>query len=120
MTKKITKPIVADITLIAKCGLYCGACGAYLSGRCPGCAKNVKATWCQIRSCCGTANIASCASCADFSNPLDCRKYNNLISKVIGFILRSNRSKCIARIREIGLDAYALEMAKTGRQSLPR
>jgi len=32
------KEIIADEKLVAKCGLYCGACGAYLKGRCPGCA----------------------------------------------------------------------------------
>jgi len=117
---KAKKTIVADSSLVAKCGLYCGACGSYLAGRCQGCAKNVKATWCQIRSCTMENNLASCASCATFSDPLACKKYNNLISKVIGFILRSNRSKCIARIKEVGLEAYAVEMAATGRQSIKR
>ena len=117
---KTKKTIVADSNLVAKCGLYCGACGAYLSGRCPGCAKNEKATWCQIRSCNLANSLSSCASCATFPDPMGCNKYNSLISKVIGFILRSNRSKCIARIREVGPEAYAMEMAAMGRQSLPR
>jgi len=116
----VKKAIVADKGLVARCGLYCGACRSYLFGRCPGCAKNEKAAWCKIRSCCISGNIATCAECVEFKNPLDCKKYNNAISKVIGFILRSNRSKCIARIREIGLEAYAIEMAASGRQSLPR
>ena len=42
------KEIVADPKLVAYCGLYCGACGAYLRGRCPGCIENYKATWCKV------------------------------------------------------------------------
>jgi hypothetical protein len=49
-----------------------------------------------------------------------CRKYNNLISKVIGFVLRSNRAGCIACICQDGLEKFTLDMAAAGRQSLPR
>ena len=49
--------------LVARCGLYCGACGSYLKGRCPGCRENVKATWCKVRACCGEHSYASCADC---------------------------------------------------------
>ena len=45
------KQIVVDKKLIAKCGLYCGACNSYITGKCPGCNENVKATWCKIRNC---------------------------------------------------------------------
>lgn len=38
------KQVVADPNLVAYCGLYCGACGAYLKERCPGCHSNAKAT----------------------------------------------------------------------------
>jgi len=38
------KTITSNAELVAYCGLYCGACGAYLKGRCPGCHENKKAT----------------------------------------------------------------------------
>jgi phage FluMu protein Com len=37
------KQIVSSPELIALCGLYCGACKAYLSDKCPGCRENNKA-----------------------------------------------------------------------------
>jgi len=43
------KEIAADKDLVACCGLYCGACGAYLKGRCPGCRENSKACVLKIR-----------------------------------------------------------------------
>jgi hypothetical protein len=41
------KEVLVNKDLVAHCGLYCGACGAYLKGRCPGCHENVKAGWVQ-------------------------------------------------------------------------
>jgi len=108
------KEIVADANLIAKCGLYCGACGSYLKGKCGGCAKNESATWCTVRSCCAENNYKSCADCKSFSDARDCKKFYNFISRVIGFVLRSSRPKCIARIKETGYESYAGEMAKSG------
>ena len=57
--------IKVDPTLVARCGLYCGACRSYLRGKCKGCSQNVKASWCAIRSCCGERNIATCAECTE-------------------------------------------------------
>jgi hypothetical protein len=104
--------VKADSDLAAYCGLYCGACGSYLKERCPGCHKNEKASWCKVRACCIENNIATCADCPDFSDPNDCRKYNNIISKVVGFVLRSNRSACIRQIKEIGVEGHAKKMAE--------
>jgi hypothetical protein len=114
------KDIVADAGLVACCGLYCGACRAYLRGRCPGCRENEKATWCGVRNCCKTNQFASCADCKDFQNPSECRKFNNWISKIFGFIFRSDRAACICRIRQLGLEGYAADMAKNKRQTIKR
>jgi hypothetical protein len=114
------KEIVADKELVAYCGLYCGACGAYLRGRCPGCHKNEKATWCKLRLCCIEKKRTTCADCTDFSDVKQCGKYHNIISRVIGFLFRSNRPACIARIKKIGPEAFAKEMASKKAQSLPR
>ena len=114
------KQIEADSSLVAYCGLYCGACSKYLSEKCPGCHENAKATWCGIRTCCMEKGYDSCADCTVFSDPMKCGKYNNLISRVIGFVLRSNRAACIAQIRELGIMGHAEAMAATGRQSIRR
>jgi hypothetical protein len=114
------KDIIADPNLVACCGLYCGACRAYLRERCPGCGKNEKATWCKVRTCCANNRFASCADCKDFQNPSDCRKFNNLISKVFGFIFRSDRAACICQIRQLGIEGHAAEMAKNKRQTIKK
>lgn len=114
------KEIVADPALVAACGLYCGACKRYLEGSCPGCAANEKATWCKVRTCCRDADIATCAECTQHTNPKDCAKLNNFVARIFGLILNSNRGACILRIREVGAEDYAAEMAASRRQSLPR
>ncbi|OGS35438.1 MAG: hypothetical protein A2293_10045 [Elusimicrobia bacterium RIFOXYB2_FULL_49_7] len=114
------KEIVISEALIARCGLYCGACGAYLKGRCLGCAENHKATWCKLRSCCLERGYATCAECVDFSDPKACAKFNNFFSKLIGFVLNSDRAACIAQIKEKGKRGHAETMAVLKRQSLKR
>jgi hypothetical protein len=42
------------------------------------------------------------------------------MSRVFGLIFRSDRPANIARIKEIGVEAYANEMATRGRQSIRR
>jgi hypothetical protein len=112
--------VVTDPKLVAYCGLYCGACRAYRKGRCPGCAENEKAGWCKIRACCIENDYTSCAACTQFANVADCKKFDNFLAKVFGFVFRSDRKACIARIKEIGAEAYAAEMAAQGRQSIRR
>lgn len=106
------KQIVADAGLIAKCGLYCAACGAYLKEKCGGCEKNQSASWCGVRKCCNENNYKSCADCEKFKDARECGVFNNFISKTIGFFLRSSRPKCIDRIKQTGYEEYAREMAE--------
>ena len=91
--------IVADTRLVAYCGLYCGACGAYRRGRCPGCHENKKAAWCKVRTCCIDNGYATCAECHSQADPRDCEKFHNWISKLFGLIFRSDRRACILQIR---------------------
>ena len=114
------KQVVSDIGLVAYCGLYCGACGAYLKERCPGCQANEKAKWCKVRACCIEREYLCCAECKDFADPKACAKYNNFISRVVGFVLRSNRAACIAQIRKLGLKVHADAMAAARTQTIKR
>ncbi|MGC4117711.1 MAG: DUF3795 domain-containing protein [Myxococcales bacterium] len=115
-----TTDVKADPKLIAACGLYCAACGKHLKGKCPGCAANEKASWCKVRSCCQEHGYASCADCKEFRDPRQCAKFDSFIATIIGLVLDSDRAKCIERIREVGPEQFAREMADARRQSLPR
>lgn len=104
---------------VAYCGLYCGACAKFKKGKCGGCQVNEKASWCEIRTCCRDNNYTTCADCSMM--PLNaCKKYNNFIAKVIGFVSRTERGKCIARIKEVGIEAFSVEMAKTDKMSIKK
>ena len=109
-----------NVTLIANCGLYCGACGAYKKKKCPGCAGNVKAAWCAVRACCIEKKYRSCADCADFPDKASCRKLNNNISRLIGLFTRSDRPGCIGKISELGYDKYAAFMSENDLHSVKR
>ncbi len=106
--------------LVAACGLYCGACGAFLKGKCRGCRENAKAAWCKVRSCCLGKNIRSCADCGEFNDPKACKKFNNIISKIFGLVFGSDRPACIALIREKGYGGYSSYMAGKKQHSLKR
>jgi len=106
--------------LVAHCGLYCGACRAYLAGKCKGCRENTKASWCKVRSCCIDKQIRTCAECAEFSDPKACAKFDNFISRIFGFVFRSDRAACIAQIKRIGLEDHASAMAESRLHTIKR
>ncbi len=114
------KEIVADTSLIARCGLYCGACKRYLREKCPGCFKNEKASWCKVRSCCLENNYASCADCKLMDDIADCKKLNNFMAKIFAFVFRSNREACLRMITEKGLDGYAEHMTQNRIMTIKR
>ncbi|MFH1811589.1 MAG: DUF3795 domain-containing protein [Pseudomonadota bacterium] len=114
------KDVIASSSLVANCGLYCGACRSYLKGKCPGCRENHKATWCGVRTCCAENKLGSCGECNKFSDPRQCSKFNNFISRAFALVFNSNRPACVLKIRELGVDGYAEFMAGQKRQSLPR
>jgi len=114
------RDIPVEEGLVAYCGLYCGACRGYLKGKCPGCSDNEKARWCKVRACCSENGYRSCAECVVYEDPHECKKFHNFISRIVGFVLSSDRRACIYRIREVGADVFAKEMAENKRQTLPR
>lgn len=114
------KSIVSNPSLVAYCGLYCGACKRYLQDKCPGCHENQKAGWCKVRSCNIEHQYASCADCEEFQDPNACRHFNSFISRIFALVFRSNRAACIRQIRELGLQGHADKMSGLGVQSLKR
>lgn len=109
-----------DPSLIAFCGLYCGACKSYINGKCPGCEGNHKASWCDIRKCCMGKSIKSCADCKEFYDVKQCKKYNNFVARAIGFILRSDRPACVDKIKQDGYETFAKYMSSNGFQTIKR
>jgi hypothetical protein len=107
MEKEITK----DVNFIAYCGLYCATCRAYIKGKCPGCHENAKATWCKVRTCNMEHGYKSCADCKEYSNPQDCKMFNNIIAKFFALVFRSDRPASLALIKEKGYENYAAYMA---------
>ncbi len=114
------KEIVADKALVAYCGLYCGACRKYRVGKCPGCHENEKASWCKVRSCCVENGHTSCADCHQYDDIMECKGFNNFISRIFSLVFNSNRESCIKRIGEAGLETFASEMAQKGMMSHKR
>ena len=112
--------IVKDVNLVAACGLYCGACRAYLKNHCPGCSNNEKAKWCKLRLCVKEKGYTTCAECVEFSDVNECRKFNTFISKIFAVIFNSNRKACIEQIRSSGLEHHASVMTGMKKHSLSR
>lgn len=110
----------ANAELVAHCGLYCGACKSFMNGKCKGCHENSKATWCKVRACCIEKRIRTCAECSEFTDPRACARFNNSMSRLFGYVFRSDRAACIAQIRQLGLDGHATAMAKLGRPAIKR
>ena len=112
--------IPLNAELVAHCGLYCGACKSYLRGKCKGCHENSKSAWCKVRACCIEKQINTCAECSEFTDPRGCTKFNNFMSKLFGFVFKSDRAACIEQIKQLGLDGHAKAMAELGSQTFKR
>lgn len=106
------KEVKEDPKLVSFCGLYCGSCGKYQKGKCPGCANNEKATWCKIRKCCIEKGIHSCAQCDEFSDVKDCRMFDNFVAKMFELVFKSDRKAGIKMIKESGYEEFTKYMAE--------
>lgn len=106
------KEVKEDLKLVSFCGLYCGSCGKYQKGKCPGCANNEKATWCKIRKCCIEKGIQSCAQCDEFSDVKDCKMFDNFVAKMFELVFKSDRKAGIRMIKELGYEEFTRHMAE--------
>lgn len=104
---------------VSYCGLYCGNCSKFKKGKCPGCAENTKATWCKIRSCCIENGFKSCADCAD-PGIENCKKFNNPIGSLFGFIFNTDRAASIQLIKDEGYEGFVQHVTEINRMALPR
>jgi len=96
-----------DEVIIAYCGLLCSDCGMFRKNRCLGChSEKPKFRNCPVKKCAISHNYSTCAQCSDFENLRQCKKLNNIISKVFGFIFGANRIGNLNRIREVGLGKF--------------
>jgi hypothetical protein len=109
-----------ELKPVAACGLYCGACRKYKTGKCVGCLDNEKNSWCDIRKCCIEHGYVSCADCTEFADLKKCKKFNSFMGKVMSVMFNSDRFACIYRIREVGHEAFACEMDEKGLQTIKR
>jgi hypothetical protein len=63
-------------------------------------------------------DYSSCADCRDFDDPQQCGKFNNVIARIVGFVLRSDRVACIRQIKVIGIQGHADTMTKQQQQTI--
>ena len=109
----------SEAVVLAHCGLLCSRCGMFARGKCKGCHSekpmNKHCGDCGVKRCCVEHGYATCAECGDFPDLKQCRKLNNFISKVFGFIFRTNRIANLYRIREISLESFKDEAAEDAR-----
>ena len=93
----------ASERIVAYCGLVCSDCGAYKKGRCGGChsEKPMNAV-CKVKPCAKDRGYCTCAECSEFDDLKDCKKLNNFISKIFGFVFRLDRIGNLNKIKEAG------------------
>lgn len=106
--------------LVSPCGLFCGECNRYKKGKCPGCADNIKATWCKIRSCTERQGAATCADCTAYDDVNECAKFNTIFSKFFYYVFRSDRKASLERISQVGIAEYSQEMNVAGSSVIKR
>jgi hypothetical protein len=96
-----------DLSYVAYCGVVCAKCGALLKGKCKGCRVEPIWTRCPTRACAIDKGLTSCAECDEDYE--ECKKINNLIAALIRLILRRDRRRNLAAIKEVGIERFVSE-----------
>jgi len=93
--------------IVAYCGLVCSECGAFRKSKCEGCYSEKRIfKKCPVRKCAIDRSYTTCAQCSEFEDLKRCRKLNNFISKIMGFIFRTDRIANLCCIREVGIEKF--------------
>ena len=67
---------------------------------------------CPVKKCNIERGYSTCAECAEYEDLRKCKNLNNWISKIFGFIFRTNKLRNLERIRKIGLEKFKEEVRK--------
>ncbi|MGD2206418.1 MAG: DUF3795 domain-containing protein [Anaerolineae bacterium] len=100
-------------TEIAACGLFCENCGSYRRGRCAGCADGGGFKGCKIRICVTDRGYTTCAECDEMES---CQHLHSFVSKVMGFIFRSDRPGNLRYLQQHGPEAFVEFKRQQGKQ----
>ena len=87
------------------CGLNCGLCTMHLGGHCPGCGGGDGNQSCSIARCSVAHGVEFCSLCGEYP----CAKYDG-IDEYDSFISTQNMHSNLEKVKEIGLDAYKIEL----------
>jgi hypothetical protein len=101
------KQINKNETLISFCGLFCGACPSYTSGKCEGCKGDspkcaIGYKNCPVKQCCVKNGFFTCADCTKYVSTKECKKFNPIHVRFGEWISGTCRGKGIKMIKEKG------------------
>ena len=93
-------------TRFSLCGLNCALCSMHLGGYCPGCGGGTGNQSCAIAKCSlEHGGIQFCWECPAYP----CPRYDDF-DDGDSFVPHRNRQQNIAQARELGLDAYLVQL----------
>ena len=97
-------------TRFSLCGLNCDLCSMHLGGYCPGCGGGAGNQSCTMAKCSlEHGGIQFCWECREYP----CPRYDG-IDDWDSFVPHRSRQQDIAKVRELGLEAYLAQLGKTG------
>jgi hypothetical protein len=62
---------------------------------------------CPVKACVKFRGFATCADCSAYPDLTQCGKLHNFLSRLFGWIFRSDRIGNLNRIRQVGLEQFA-------------
>ena len=106
------------VNLLSFCGLYCGNCSGYtgrmpLVGKCAGCLEGGGPPNCKIRECCRAEGYRTCAECDTLD---DCKLLNSFVHKVARVVFGSDKLGNLARIGDLGVEAFVQDRIRSGKK----
>ena len=93
-------------TRFSLCGLNCDLCSMHLGGYCPGCGGGAGNQSCTMAKCSlEHGGIQFCWECREYP----CPRYDG-IDDWDSFVPHRSRQQDIAKVRELGLEAYLAQL----------